>query len=116
MQMLSCESRQLDQHVRSSFPKPIESRRNSTFSHYSHSDIYGPSPISSFGFKYFLSMNFFHAIGCILRRMIKIINIPTILIQIITSCMSALWQGTNNLAINIPSWAIDRDETPCHWS
>lgn len=77
MQMLSCESRQLDQHVCSSFPKPIESRRNSTFSHYSHSDIYGPSPISSFGFKYFFIDEFFSMhLGAFYEELSKLLIYP----------------------------------------
>nr|KYP77156.1 Retrovirus-related Pol polyprotein from transposon TNT 1-94 [Cajanus cajan] len=52
--VLKCESCQLEKHVRSSFPKQIEQRCNSIFSTI-HLDIWGPSHVTSFGFRYFLT-------------------------------------------------------------
>ena len=49
LQTLECESCQLGKHVRSAFPKRSHSQCNSSFS-IIHSDIWGPSCISSFGF------------------------------------------------------------------
>ena len=51
---LECESCQLGKHVRSAFPKKSLSQCNSSFS-IIHSDIWGPSRISSFGFRYFVT-------------------------------------------------------------
>ena len=51
LQVLECESCQLGKHVRSSFPQAVQ-RCNSTFSTI-HSDIWGPSRVTSFGFRYF---------------------------------------------------------------
>ena len=48
LQVLECESCQLEKHVRSSFPKTTQ-RCNSTFS-IIHSDIWGPSRVTSFDF------------------------------------------------------------------
>ena len=52
LQILDCESCQLDKHVRSSFPKQVEKRYNSIFSTI-HSDIWGPSRVTSYSFKCF---------------------------------------------------------------
>ena len=54
LQTLECESCQLGEHVRYSFRKFCESRCNSAFS-IIHSNIWGPSCVSSFGFKYFVT-------------------------------------------------------------
>jgi len=54
LQVLECESCQLGKHIQSSFPKGIESRYNSVVSTI-HSDIWGPSWVSSFGFHYFVT-------------------------------------------------------------
>jgi len=53
LQVLECESCQLGKHVRSSFPQTTQ-RCNSTFSTI-HSDIWGPSRVTSFGFRYFVT-------------------------------------------------------------
>jgi len=54
LQTLECESCQLGKYVRSSFPKHSESRCDSVFS-IIHSDIWGPSCVSSSGFRYFVT-------------------------------------------------------------
>ena len=51
LQALECESCQLGKHVRSSFPKQTETRCNSPFSTI-HLDIWDPSCVTSFGFRY----------------------------------------------------------------
>nr|KYP46624.1 Retrovirus-related Pol polyprotein from transposon TNT 1-94 [Cajanus cajan] len=51
---LGCESCQLGKHVRSSFPKQTDKRCNSIFTSI-HSDIWGPSHVTSFGFRYFVT-------------------------------------------------------------
>nr|KYP37955.1 Retrovirus-related Pol polyprotein from transposon TNT 1-94 [Cajanus cajan] len=51
---LGCESCQLGKHVRSSFPKQTDKRCNSIFTTI-HSDIWGPSRVTSFGFRYFVT-------------------------------------------------------------
>ena len=50
---LFCESCQLGKHVRSSF-RHVESRVDSPFS-VIHSDIWGPSRVSSMGYRYFVT-------------------------------------------------------------
>ena len=54
LQMLDCESCQLRKYVRSFFRRPIEKRCNSVF-YTIHSNIWGPSQITSFGFRYFVT-------------------------------------------------------------
>ncbi|XP_052733587.1 uncharacterized protein LOC108339168 isoform X3 [Vigna angularis] len=54
LQTLECESCQLGKHVRSVFPKKSQSMCNSSFS-IIHSDVWGPSRVSSFGFRYFVT-------------------------------------------------------------
>ena len=54
LQTLECESCQLGKHVRSSFPKRSHSKCTSSFS-IIHSDIWGPSRVSSFDFRYFVT-------------------------------------------------------------
>ncbi|RDY14664.1 hypothetical protein CR513_00246, partial [Mucuna pruriens] len=51
---LECESYQLSKHVRSTFPNQVNKRCNSPFS-IVHSDIWGPSRVTSFGFNYFVT-------------------------------------------------------------
>ncbi|RDX77381.1 hypothetical protein CR513_42508, partial [Mucuna pruriens] len=51
---LECESCQLGKHVRSTFPNHVNKRCNSPFS-IVHSDIWGPSRVTSFGFNYFVT-------------------------------------------------------------
>ena len=51
LQVLDCESCQLGKHVCSSFPKQMEKRCNSSFFIF-HLDIWGPSRVFFFGFKY----------------------------------------------------------------
>ncbi|RDX77387.1 hypothetical protein CR513_42506, partial [Mucuna pruriens] len=51
---LECESCQLGKHVRSTFPNQVNKRCNSPFS-IVHSDIWGPSRVTSFGFNYFVT-------------------------------------------------------------
>ncbi|RDY07686.1 hypothetical protein CR513_08167, partial [Mucuna pruriens] len=46
---LECESCQLGKHVKSTFPNQVNKRCNSPFS-IVHSDIWGPSRVTSFGF------------------------------------------------------------------
>ena len=53
-QTLECESCQLDKHVRFAFPKRSQLQCKSSFS-IIHSDIWGPSRVSSFGFRYFVT-------------------------------------------------------------
>ena len=53
LQVLDCESCQLGKHVRSSFPQTVQ-RCDSAFSTI-HSDIWGPSRVTSFGFRYFVT-------------------------------------------------------------
>ena len=53
LRVLECESCQLGKHVRSSFPKTTQ-RCNSPFSTI-YSDIWGPSRVTSFGFRYFVT-------------------------------------------------------------
>ena len=53
LQVLECESCQLGKHVRSSFPQTAQ-RCNSAFSTI-HFDIWGPSRVTSFGFRYFVT-------------------------------------------------------------
>ena len=53
LRVLDCESCQLGKHVRSSFPQTVQ-RCNSAFSTI-HSDIWGPSRVTSFGFRYFVT-------------------------------------------------------------
>ena len=53
LQVLECESCQLGQHVRF-FPKRTETRCSSVFSTIP-SDIWGPSCVTSFGFRYFVT-------------------------------------------------------------
>ena len=48
LQTFECESCQLGKHVRSTFPKRSQSKCTSSFS-VIHSDIWGPSRVSSFG-------------------------------------------------------------------
>ncbi|RDY10062.1 hypothetical protein CR513_05479, partial [Mucuna pruriens] len=50
---LECESYQLGKHVRSTFPNHVNKRCNSPFS-IVHSDIWGPSRVTSFRFNYFV--------------------------------------------------------------
>jgi len=54
LRTLECEPCQLGKHVRSSFPKHAESRCDSVFSTI-HSDIWGPSRVSSSDFRYFVT-------------------------------------------------------------
>ncbi|BAU00227.1 hypothetical protein VIGAN_10180200, partial [Vigna angularis var. angularis] len=54
LQTLECESCQLGKHVRSVFPKRSQSMCTSSFS-IIHSDVWGPSRVSSFGFRYFVT-------------------------------------------------------------
>lgn len=54
LKTLDCESCQLGKHVRSSFPRETENSSDSPFCCI-HLDIWGPSPVSSFGFKYFVT-------------------------------------------------------------
>ncbi|RDX67842.1 hypothetical protein CR513_53233, partial [Mucuna pruriens] len=54
MSTLECESYQLGKHVRSTFPNQVNKRCNSSFS-IVHSDIWGPSRVTSFGFNYFVT-------------------------------------------------------------
>ncbi|RDY13118.1 hypothetical protein CR513_02010, partial [Mucuna pruriens] len=51
---LECKSCQLSKHVRSTFPNQINKRCNLPFS-IIHSDIWGPSRVTSFGFNYFVT-------------------------------------------------------------
>ncbi|RDX96106.1 hypothetical protein CR513_21286, partial [Mucuna pruriens] len=51
---LECESCQLGKHVRSTFPNQVNKRCNLPFS-IVHSDIWGPSRVTSFGFNYFVT-------------------------------------------------------------
>jgi len=53
LRVLECESCQLGKHVRSSFPQTVQ-RCNSAFSTI-HFDIRGPSRVTSFGFRYFVT-------------------------------------------------------------
>ena len=53
MSPVNCESCQLEKHVRSSFPLAVQ-RCNSAFSTI-HSDIWGPSRVTSFDFRYFVT-------------------------------------------------------------
>ncbi|KAG2406196.1 Retrovirus-related Pol polyprotein from transposon RE1 Retro element 1 [Vigna angularis] len=54
IQVLDCESCQLGKHVRSSYPKRSETQCDFPFS-IIHSDIWGPSRVTSFGFNYFVT-------------------------------------------------------------
>ena len=54
LQTLECESCQLGKYVRSSFLKHSEFRCDSVFS-IIHSDIWGPSRVSSSSFRYFVT-------------------------------------------------------------
>ena len=54
LQVLEWDSCQLGKHIWSSFPKRTKSRCNSVFS-IIHSNISGPSQVSSFGYRYFLT-------------------------------------------------------------
>nr|KYP52070.1 Copia protein [Cajanus cajan] len=54
LEELGCESCQLGKHVRSSFPKQTDKRCNSIFTTF-HFDIWGPSRVTSFGFRYFVT-------------------------------------------------------------
>ncbi|RDX96421.1 hypothetical protein CR513_20926, partial [Mucuna pruriens] len=51
---LECESYQVGKHVRSTFPNQVNKRYNFPFS-IVHSDIWGPSRATSFGFNYFVT-------------------------------------------------------------
>jgi len=53
LQVLECESCQLGKHVRSSFYQS-DKRCNLTFS-IIHSDVWGPSRVTSFDFRYFVT-------------------------------------------------------------
>ncbi|RDX78364.1 hypothetical protein CR513_41369, partial [Mucuna pruriens] len=53
LSILECESCQLGKHVRSTFPNQVNKRCNLPFS-IVHSDIWGPSRVTSFGFNYFV--------------------------------------------------------------
>nr|KYP40915.1 Retrovirus-related Pol polyprotein from transposon TNT 1-94 [Cajanus cajan] len=54
LEELGCESCQLGKHVRSSFPKQTDKRCNSIFTTI-HYNIWGPSRVTSFGFRYFVT-------------------------------------------------------------
>nr|KYP48169.1 Retrovirus-related Pol polyprotein from transposon TNT 1-94 [Cajanus cajan] len=54
LEELGCESCQLGKHVRPSFPKQTDTRCNSIFTTI-HFDIWGPSHVTSFGFRYFVT-------------------------------------------------------------
>jgi len=54
LQTLECESCKLGKHVRSTFPKRSQSNCTSSFS-VIHSDIWGPTCVSSFGFRHFVT-------------------------------------------------------------
>ncbi|RDY10159.1 hypothetical protein CR513_05362, partial [Mucuna pruriens] len=54
LSILDCESCQLGKHVKSTFPNQVNKRCNFPFS-IVHSDNWGPSRVSSFGFNYFVT-------------------------------------------------------------
>ena len=55
LQTLECELCQLGKHIRSTFPKRSQSKCNASSS-IIHSDIFGPNNVSSFGFRYFVTL------------------------------------------------------------
>ena len=67
LQILECESCQLGKHFRCAFPKRSQSQCKSSFS-IIHSNIWGPSRVSSFDFRYFVTLliNFQDVLGFIL--------------------------------------------------